>query len=52
MRQKIRPTVTKLTIALGLTLLACTLTPAQDVTTNSMPGADFSKYHSYQMGPH
>jgi len=51
MRQEIRTTVTKLAIALGLTLLACTLTPAQDVTTNSMPGADFTKYHTYKWVP-
>ena len=24
------------------------MTPAQDVTTNAMPGADFSKYHTYK----
>jgi hypothetical protein len=48
MRQEMRTTVTKLGIALVLTLLACALTPAQDVSTNSMPGTDFSKYHTYK----
>jgi hypothetical protein len=48
MRQKVANNVTKLGIALVLALVACTLTPAQDVTTNSMPGTDFSKYHSYK----
>jgi hypothetical protein len=38
------------TIAMGLALamLACTVAMAQDVTTNSMPGADFTKYHTYK----
>ncbi len=48
MRQEIRSTVTKLGIALTLLLAACALAPAQDVSTNSMPGVDFSKYHTYK----
>ena len=40
--------LTKIGMGLGLALLACTLTPAQDVSTNSMPGVDFSKYHTYK----
>jgi len=51
MRQEIRITATKLGIAFVLTLLGCMLTPAQDVTTNSMPGADFTKYHAYKWVP-
>jgi Domain of unknown function (DUF4136) len=31
-----------------LTLLGCSLAPAQDVTTNSMPGTNFAKYHTYK----
>jgi Domain of unknown function (DUF4136) len=31
-----------------LALLACSMVQAQDVTTNSMPGTDFSKYHTYK----
>lgn len=30
-----------------LALLACSVTYAQDVRTNYMPGTDFSKYHTY-----
>jgi hypothetical protein len=48
MRQEIRTTATRLGIALVLALVACTLTPAQDVTSNAMPGTDFSKYHTYK----
>src|SRR5271165_7191978 len=48
MRQEIRTTVAKVGLALVFALMACTLTIAQDVTTNSMPGTDFSKYHSYK----
>jgi Domain of unknown function (DUF4136) len=33
--------------ALVLTLLACSVTYAQEVRTNYMPGTDFSKYHTY-----
>jgi hypothetical protein len=37
-------------IGLGLTLalLACSVTPAQDVTTNAMPGVSFANYHTYK----
>ena len=48
MRQKAGNNVTKLGIALAFALAACTLTRAQDVTTNSMPGTDFSKFHTYK----
>ena len=48
MRQETSTMVTKLGIALVLALVACTLTRAQEVTTNSMPGTDFSKYHTYK----
>ena len=33
--------------ALVLALVACSVTFAQDVRTNYIPGTDFSKYHSY-----
>jgi len=33
--------------ALVLVLVACSVTFAQDVRTNYMPGTDFSKYHTY-----
>src|SRR5271170_3891588 len=48
MRQKARTNAAKFGIALVFALLACTLTPAQDVSTNAMPGTDFSKYHTYK----
>jgi Domain of unknown function (DUF4136) len=48
MRQEVRSTVTKLGIALILLLAACSLASAQDVSTNAMPGVDFSKYHTYK----
>ena len=35
-------------LSLGLMLLAGGSTPAQDVSTNVMPGTDFSKYHTYK----
>jgi len=38
----------KIGMGLVLALLACNLTPAQEVTSNSMPGTDFSKYHTYK----
>jgi len=48
MRQVIRNTTTNLGIALILLLAACNLASAQDVSTNAMPGVDFSKYHTYK----
>ena len=51
MLHKMRNFMAKVGIGLGLAMLACAITPAQDVTTNSMPGADFTKYHSYKWVP-
>jgi len=51
MLEEIRKVMIKLGAGLALAMLACTLTPAQDVSTNSMPGADFSKYHTYKWVP-
>ncbi len=48
MSRKMRTTIAKIGICLVLALLACSVTPAQDVTTNSMPGTDFTKYHTYK----
>jgi hypothetical protein len=48
MPQRMRGTVSRYGIALVLVLMVCALAPAQDVTTNSMPGTDFSKYHTYK----
>jgi Domain of unknown function (DUF4136) len=38
----------KVGMGLILTLVTCMVTSAQDVSTNSMPGTDFSKYHTYK----
>jgi Domain of unknown function (DUF4136) len=48
MLQGIRGSLAKIGTCVVLAMFACTLTPAQDVTTNSMPGADFTKYHTYK----
>ena len=47
MWQKSRNWTAKFGPALVLALVACSVTYAQDVRTNYMPGADFSKYHTY-----
>jgi len=44
------PATAKFGPALVLALVACSVTFAQDVRTNSMPGTDFSKYHAYAWG--
>lgn len=46
--QQMRRVMTKVGVGLVLALLAFGTTLAQDVTTNSMPGADFMKYHTYK----
>ena len=46
-RQRSRNWRAKLGSALVLALFACSSAYAQDVRTNYMPGADFSKYHNY-----
>ena len=40
--------MSKLGMGLIVALLACGAALAQDVTTNSMPGTDFTKYHTYK----
>src|SRR5579864_1023594 len=47
MRQKSRNWTARFGAALILALVACSVTFAQDVRTNYMPGTDFSKYHTY-----
>jgi hypothetical protein len=47
MRQKFRNWMARFGAALVLALFVCSVTYAQDVRTNYMPGTDFSKYHSY-----
>src|SRR5580700_3203606 len=49
--RKVPTKMAKLGMALVLALLTCNAALAQDVTTNSMPGTDFSKYHTYKWVP-
>jgi len=46
MMQKIRTRMAM--VGMGLALLVCSATLAQDVTTNSMPGVNFANYHTYK----
>jgi Domain of unknown function (DUF4136) len=46
--QIFRIKMAKIGLGLALTLLACTATLAQDVTTNVMPGISFANYHTYK----
>ena len=43
----ISPATAKSGLALVLALAACSVTYAQDVRTNYMPGTDWAKYHTY-----
>lgn len=47
MSQRIRNVIAAFSIGLVLTLAASSAT-GQDVTSNSMPGVDFSKFHTYR----
>jgi hypothetical protein len=51
MLQGMRSSLAKIGTCVALAMLVCTMTPAQDVTSNSMPGVDFSKYHTYKWVP-
>ena len=51
MLQELQKVLSKVGVGLLLVMFAGTLTSAQEVTTNSMPGADFTKYHSYKWVP-
>lgn len=48
MSRGLRAETAKIGLCLAVALLACGATLAQDVTTNSMPGTDFTKYHTYK----
>jgi hypothetical protein len=48
MTREIPSRLGKFGIGLLLALLACGAGIAQDVTSNSMPGTDFTKYHTYK----
>ena len=45
---QVRTTIRTILAAAGVAVLACGVPGAQDVKTNSMPGTDFSKYHTYK----
>lgn len=51
MLQETRRVMSKFGVGLMLALLVGILSLAQDVTTNSMPGVDFSKYQTYKWVP-
>ncbi len=40
--------ITRTGSVIGLLLLMCAFAAAQDVTSNYVPGTDFSKYHTYK----
>jgi Domain of unknown function (DUF4136) len=48
MPQGLKDRIARVGIGLILALLACGATQAQDVTTNAMPGTDFTKFHTYK----
>jgi hypothetical protein len=41
----------KLSMVVGIALITCAVAMAQDVKYNSMPGTDFSKFHTYKWVP-
>ena len=48
MRNGIRRLISKFGAGLVVGIAACAVVVAQDVTTNSMPGTNFAKYHTYK----
>ena len=48
MEQKIMKRMAMVCVGLMLAILMGSAAVAQDVTTNSMPGIDFTKYHTYK----
>lgn len=48
MRCKLNGGVIRIAFEIGLVLLVCGLTAAQDVRSNYMPGTDFSKFKTYK----
>ena len=48
MRKNSQMTAGWIGLTLIVTLMACTVATGQDVKTNSMPGTDFAKFHSYK----
>ena len=48
MRKANRAMLAKIGVVLAAVLMAGVITSGQDVRSNSMPGTDFSKYHTYK----
>ncbi len=48
MRKETRSRIAMAGMVLVAAVVGCGAALAQDVTTNSMPGADFTKYHTYK----
>ena len=48
MRKLNRSPLLKIGMTLGVAFMACIVAIGQDVRHNSMPGVDFSKYHTYK----
>jgi Domain of unknown function (DUF4136) len=48
MREGIRKSIAKLGLVLVVGVAACAAVLGQNVTTNAMPGTDFSKFHTYK----
>jgi Domain of unknown function (DUF4136) len=48
MMQEMRNRITKIGMVFALGLLASIVAPAQEVSTNAMPGVSFGKYHTYK----
>ncbi len=48
MRRKNRSPLLATGMTVAVTLVACIVAAGQDVRHNSMPGVDFSKYHTYK----
>jgi uncharacterized protein DUF4136 len=51
MLQEIRNVTSKVVFGMALAMLASSMSPAQEATSNSMPGVDFTKYHTYKWVP-
>src|SRR5271169_2233148 len=43
--------IRSLSTVVGIALITCAVAIAQDVKYNSMPGTDFSKFHTYKWVP-
>jgi hypothetical protein len=48
MKKELRTVLAKIGIGVVLAMLACSVTRAQDVSTNYMPGTNFANYHTYK----